>query len=322
MLVISGNDVNQIFHEAMWKIPVYGNEEGSRNGRVMAVPTPVATMYLQPTNRMLFHPKRDANPFFHIMEAMWMLIGRNEVDLVARYAANLRTFSDDGVTLNGAYGHRWSYHFGHDQLRWVVQHLINDPTSRRCVLTMWDPTNDPLSVETGSKDVPCNTHIYFRVTGGKLDMTVCCRSNDAIWGAYGSNVVHMSYLHEYVSQATGIPMGVYYQMSNNLHVYERHWDLFKPSEEPGPYPTDGHMDLLDGCSPYTFLSNLERFFADFDTTTIMRSNYVSHVIQPMEIAWQLHKHGDTRSAISVTEGLIQDRAVSIACSQWLRRRIK
>ena len=33
----------------------------------------------------------------------------------------------------------------------------------------------------------------------KLCMTVCNRSNDMLWGAYGANVVHMSMLQEFVA---------------------------------------------------------------------------------------------------------------------------
>src|SRR5207237_2010921 len=98
------------------------------------------------------------------------------------------------------------------------------------------------------KDVPCNTEVMFlprlstdaylhpcqkhqgkREKGGcddekaaairVLDMTVINRSNDTLWGALGSNYVHFSFLHEYISLATGCVVGRYNQFSNNLHVY-------------------------------------------------------------------------------------------------------
>jgi hypothetical protein len=70
-----------------------------------------------------------------------------------------------------------------------------------------------------SKDIPCNTHVYFKVRDGKLRMTVCNRSNDLIWGAYGANVVHFSMLQEYVAGHLGLECGEYVQFSDSLHVY-------------------------------------------------------------------------------------------------------
>ena len=38
-----------------------------------------------------------------------------------------------------------------------------------------------------SKDVPCNTHAYFAINAeGSLDLTVCNRSNDLVWGCLGA----------------------------------------------------------------------------------------------------------------------------------------
>ncbi len=98
----------------------------------------------------------------------------------------------------------------------VVAMLRADPKTRRAVIAMWDPCED---LNVNKKDLPCNTTIYFDATRGALDMTVCNRSNDAIYGAYGANAVHMSFLHEVVAGCAGLKIGTYYQVSNNLHIY-------------------------------------------------------------------------------------------------------
>ena len=67
---------------------------------------------------------------------------------------------------------------------------------------MWDAKQD-LSHRNESKDLPCNTHVYFSIREGFLDMTVCNRSNDLIWGCCGANAVHMSFLQEYVATMWG-----------------------------------------------------------------------------------------------------------------------
>lgn len=321
MLVISGRNVNDVYHECLWNMHLYGVVENSRNGTALVVPTPVCSVYTHPLERMLFNAKRDANPFFHIIEGLWMLAGKNEHGLIAPYAAHIATFSDDGATLNGAYGHRWRTHFEIDQLTWVIDHLKFDPASRRAVLGMWDPMEDPVAVDNGSKDVPCNTHVYFRANDGALDMTVCCRSNDAIWGAYGANVVHMSMLQEYVANAVAVPVGKYYQFSNNFHVYEKHWGLMQPQavDTYTTFESERHVALLDGSNSDSFYAETLEFFAtpggDF------KSKFLRSVARPIQSAWKLHKSGDTQAAIAHT-AQIADPAVSRACKQWLTRRLK
>jgi len=101
-------------------------------------PEPVTTTYLRPTERVLFHAGRDANPIFHLMEAIWMLAGRNDVAFLEQFNRTIGQYSDNGEVFNAAYGHRWRKHFGHDQLIEVINLLRKDPKSRQAVIQMWD----------------------------------------------------------------------------------------------------------------------------------------------------------------------------------------
>ncbi len=191
----------------------------SRNGPVARFPGLVVSEWVDPTQRISWSPVRDANPFLHYIEAFWMLAGRNDVALVAKLAANMQNYSDDGETLYGAYGFRWRKHFGFDQISAIIDELKRDPTSRRCVLQMWDGHEELHKALNGGKDVCCNHAITFDPCDGYLNMSVSNRSNDQVWGAYGANVVHMSILHEYVAAQTGLKLGSYFQNSSNLHLY-------------------------------------------------------------------------------------------------------
>lgn len=233
----------------------------SRNGDVLTIDEPVIVEYTHPRERVLFNPARDCNPFFHMFESLWMLAGRNDVESIAYFNSGVRNYSDDSHTLNGAYGKRWREASSEryddiDQLDFLINHLKNDPNSRRAVLQMWNVQDDLAKIgnvcdceakERGrkkhlehcstfaSKDVCCNTNVYFRIryesrdgeefrlTVPVLDMTVCNRSNDIVWGMLGANVVHMSFLQEYVAAGIGVEVGKYYQMSNNLHAYTWNW---------------------------------------------------------------------------------------------------
>lgn len=227
-----------------------GVPEPSRDGPVLVAPCPVSTVYERPTERVLLDPTRDANPFFHLMESVWMMAGRRDPQWLDRYVRNFSSrFAEEGGEQHGAYGHRWRRHFERgqvlglgerlDQLLQVAEMLRRDPTTRRAVLAMWDPTVD---LNLPSRDLPCNTHVYFRArrpeTGPHLlDITVCCRSNDIVMGAYGANAVHMSIMGEIVAGLAGMRLGAYTQVSNNYHVYER--DLQKM---PAMLGEDGYAE--------------------------------------------------------------------------------
>jgi len=223
MYAVEARNINDAFILGLAKLRMCGTLEDSRNGPVLVLPAPLATVYHHSRERVLFEVARDGNPFFHLFESLWMLAGSQDLEFLLRFNKKMADYSDDGKTVRGsAYGYRWRHHFNDlDQLRWVTELLKKDPTTRRAVLAMWDARED-LGID--SKDIPCNTHVYFRIRrdqfrGTVLDMTVCCRSNDMIYGGYGSNVVHFSILQEFIACSLGIEAGKYTQISNNAHVY-------------------------------------------------------------------------------------------------------
>ena len=219
MRAFNVRNVSEALYVVNQAIRVVGVQQDTRNGPALEFPGPVAITYQKPWERVLFYPLRDANPFFHLLESLWMLAGRNDVKWIQRFNNQMSVYSDNGSTFHGAYGHRWRNHFFEDQLPVIIHRLKTYPNDRRCVLGMWDPTTD-LVAGNKNVDLPCNTHIYFRIDKrNRLHMTVCNRSNDMIWGALGANAVHMSYLQEYIAAMVGCDIGPYTQFSNNFHAY-------------------------------------------------------------------------------------------------------
>lgn len=233
MLVIKSRNVNGAWATAVQHLGHVGAGEKSRVGNVLVYPEPVATVYARPWERVLFCERRDANPFFHLFESMWMVAGESDARWLDRYVGDFsERFAEHNGHVHGAYGRRWRYHFMIDQISVIARLLRSEPTTRRAVLTMWDPSAD-LGVE--ARDMPCNTHAYFRYQPADhtLDMTVCCRSNDIVWGCYGANAVHLSVLHEFVASAADMHQGTYTQVSNNFHAYEDILDKMFPGDRPG-----------------------------------------------------------------------------------------
>lgn len=254
MEVLKVRNVHQALPTGIRHLLSHGYIRDSRNGPVLLSPVPVATVYSHPNERVLFWPERDANPFFHLYESLWMLAGRQDVEPLARYAKNMLSYSDDGVIQHGAYGYRWRNMFNIDQLAAIANRLRVDPDDRRSVLQMWSAA---LDLGQPKKDVPCNvTATFQRNASGALDLTVFCRSNDIIWGAYGANAVHFSMLLEYMALWIGCPVGTYTQVSVNYHAYLSTLEPLKelpeeafshiyavPTKCPNPYTDAAELDV-------------------------------------------------------------------------------
>lgn len=266
----------------------------------------------------MFDHNRNANPVFHLMEALWMMAGRNDLAFVKQFNQQMAAYSDNGITLRGAYGYRWRKHFGYDQVQQAVEILTRDPNSRQVVLSMWDAYQD---LGAATVDTPCNLQVLLRIVNGMLVMTTTNRSNDLIWGLLGANAVHLSILHEYIAIRLGVPMGPWYHMSNNLHVYQHHWPLLelvesRPSWEYLPYPE--YVPLMDAHNWHGF----EQDCADLcdGKTDDFCTPFFDDVVAPMVQSWYLWKNTRVRDAIRMAD-CIAAEDWGDATSKWYRRRL-
>ena len=332
MKVIKVNNVNDAFNRGvdLFQIDINYRRQESRNGVTLEANEPVTTVYARPWERVLFDKTRDANPFFHLIEAIWMIAGSHELDPIIKFNAGMVQFSDDGETLNGAYGYRWMNQFDFDQIPYIINILKQDPDSRRAVLQMWDAVND---LENPSKDVPCNTNIYFKIRDNKLQMTVCNRSNDMIWGAYGANAVHMSVSQEYIAAALGVEMGTYYQVSDSFHIYENsQWEKLKNNARlgiltkfmwyPSTLPLVSHSEsFVYECQH--FIERLCKLNWNLDTNTFdsvsYRNSFFNKVLEPMVNAFICHKE---RNYVKAQQFISEIKADDweAACTNWIHAR--
>ena len=194
----------------------------------------------KPLNREITTPHRKANIAAQIAETMWVLSGRNDVEWLSDYLPRAAEFSDDGVTWRAGYGPRlrqWRSGMGagyQDQLENVIAALRQDPTTRRAVMSIWDPAQDYVDC----KDVPCNNWLHFLARDGVLDLHVAIRSNDLVWGWSGINQFEWSVLLEIVAAYTELKPGRIHYSVSSLHIYERHWKMARKLE-PNFYTCTG-----------------------------------------------------------------------------------
>lgn len=352
MYVLNVRNVNEALPRGISLLREIGVERQSRNGKVLMAPCPVATVYERPLERVLFSPIRDANPFFHFYESMWMLAGRNDVAPLVRYVKRMAEFSDDGRTFNAAYGRRWrdadlssiihgdlegrpvAVTRGRDQLKVIADELRKNPDSRQCVLQIWD---HELDLGTQTKDHACNLTATFQVSrDGALDVVMLCRSNDVLWGAYGANAVHMSYLLEYVASRAGYPVGTYTQISVNYHVYTERPDWEKVSSilygvttpHDDPYRDTSHVRPYPlGCCDDDWDESCRRFVTrDGRSPGLMKSSddpFWLAVALPIIEAHDIYRdHDDPDRFADAMMPLAKCEAQDWrqACVEWLHRR--
>lgn len=329
MIVINARNVHAALPEVLERVLETGQPRGSRNGRVLQLPEPLTVVYRRPWERVLFWAERDANPFFHLAEALWMLAGRQDLAYPAQFVSRMRTFSDDGETLHGAYGYRWRRWFGRDQLDEIVRALRADHLDRRQVLQMWDARAD---LGRAGRDVPCNTQATFQVgPSGALDMVVFNRSNDIVWGLCGANAVHFSVLHEYLADRIGVTQGTYTQVSANAHVYadmlpqvgdvaRRAASAWRaPPLTQNPYEHVRARPL--GAAEPGFSTDLERLD---ERAAAPHSEFFRAVVRPMTEAHRAYRHrrgaGKFRAAREALQLMPDDNDWRRAAEEWLERR--
>lgn len=274
---------------------------------------PWVTTYLKPMERVSQCRLRDANPFFHFFEAMWILAGRDDVAFLAHILPKFAQYSDNGRTLHGSYGRRLG-----EKLPKIIQMLKDDPDTRRAQCAIW---LDRLDLGHQSNDIPCNGMLTFRIRDGKLDLTVYNRSNDLVWGAYGANAVQFSFILEYVAEQVGVPMGVYNQVSSCMHVYtdERYYNARKGGEAVLDVDIQRYAAGVITPRPMlsqnvSWLKDLQTFFANFDYNwdRPYEHSWFTQVVGPMWMIFKAYKQG------GASKGLAEAAAVEIGASDWAR----
>jgi len=218
-----------------------------------------------------------------------------------------------------------------NQLPDIISMLRENPDDRRCVLQMWDVEVD---LGRAGRDVPCNTHIYFLVNDGQLDMTVCCRSNDIILGAYGANAVHFSMLQEFMAAGIGVGVGSYWQISNNFHAY-RNDDLAKVwslrDQAPDPFRTsEDNPYFSPSINTFPLVSTpVEQWLQDLDmflnegVVVGLRDPFFRRVAQPMMMAHKAYKSETGAERYRAADEIIQQCHAQdwrLSCTEWIQRR--
>lgn len=161
---------------------------------------------------ILVNKTRDLNYRFMIAEWLWIMGGLNDVESLAKYNSIMRSFSDDGEILNGAYGPRLF-----PQWKYVAESLIQ-PWSRQAVASIWTTNPGP------SKDVPCTLCLQWLLRDYRLHCIVTMRSSDA-WLGLPYDFFTFSQLTNTLATMLNIEVGSITMNLASSHLYREHWNL-------------------------------------------------------------------------------------------------
>ena len=161
-----------------------------------------------------------------LRELLWYLSGEDHIRNLREHTKIWDAWADEEGRLDTAYGHYWR-HFPSatrdaqgrwqvkeiDQIANVLAALRNDPTSRRLVVTAWEPGN-----AWSSRLPPCHYTFAFQVLEGRLNCHLNQRSGDIALGI-PFNLAAYATLTQMLAQDTGLEAGTFSHTIVDAHIY-------------------------------------------------------------------------------------------------------
>lgn len=170
----------------------------------------VSFMIENPRARLVYNPDRNFSLIYALVESLMLIQNTKKLKYFSKFNKNAEAFSDDGITLSGAYGPRVV-----KSLKEVVEKLKADPGTRQAVC----PILRVKDILKDTKDVPCTMGLHFMVRNGKLNLHTYMRSNDIMWGTT-YDIFMFTILQELVANELQMEVGAYYHNTSSLHVYK------------------------------------------------------------------------------------------------------
>ena len=108
----------------------------------------------------------------------------------------------------------------------VINELNHEPDSRRAVMIYNRPSIWTEFDENGKNDFICTNAVSYYIRDNRLQSVVQMRSNDVVFG-YKNDYAWQRYVMNMVANEVDCEVGSLIWQVQNLHVYERHFDLVK-----------------------------------------------------------------------------------------------
>lgn len=293
MKVFNFESLEEAYPEIIKELLEKGNDVSPRGFLTKEI-SPATIVINNPRKRVIPSPIRKLNPGFMCGELLWILNGSNDVNFIGHYNKQWFNYSDDGSTLNGAYGDRifnWDSGMRYiestytdidnntspcvdctevriNQFEKAYQLLKSDPDTRQATIVFFDPYKD----YTDTKDKPCTNLIRFMIRENKLNMTVFMRSNDIIFGTC-YDIFNFTMLQEIMAGLLNVEVGKYTHIADSLHIYEQHFKLGEDIINEH-YPLLYNNKCMDARMNYTDFINNMKFINDIEQLTRISCDFV------------------------------------------------
>ena len=183
----------------------------------------LANFQIDPVYPIADFPQRTFNWKYLAGELAWYLKQDRDVDYIGAFSNFWSHITNPHSNeINSNYG---SLVFNKDQFGWVIDSLVADKNSRQAIMFF----NQPKFQFEGNKDFVCTMYANFFIRHNILHMKVQMRSNDIFYGltfdapffAFLQQSVYLKLKETYPE----LQLGLYYHFADNVHFYERHFDL-------------------------------------------------------------------------------------------------
>jgi thymidylate synthase len=167
-------------------------------------------------------------------------------------------FAEKWGDLGPVYGVQWRQwpdgKGGHiDQIQNAIDLIKNNPSSRRIIVSAWNPAEIDNIVEIGGLP-PCHSLFQFNVSADdRLDLHLYQRSADTFLGV-PFNIASYSLLLAMMAQVTGKKPGTFVHTLADTHLYLNHMDQVKEqlSRTPKALPTLWLNPDIKNLDDFTF----------------------------------------------------------------------
>lgn len=252
MSVIKGITADDLYVKTLSILMDFGDETHPRGFTCQEL-SPCHLVLTNPFANILTNPVRKASQVFMAAELLWILMGRNDVQMISHYLPKMRDYSDDGKTFFGAYGPRIM-----PQLPYIVDTLRNDPWSRQAVLTIWRESPPQ------TRDFPCTISMQFiQRPLGKLNLIVYMRSQDAYLGL-PYDLHAFTSIQLIVASILGIGPGKFDLIQGSLHLYEQDFDKIKDIME---------ASCSTLCTPPASVGSIEGLWRELSSVKMIEQGY-------------------------------------------------